>query len=322
MLIARMALETGLSQDTIVRLVRRASHMYKVYTIPKRNGVGIRVIEHPSKQLKVLQRWINVRLLSKLPVHESVFSYKRQVGIAQHAAQHTGSRFLLRIDLKDFFPSISQVAVVALLAAHRNILAPALSDADVELVSEIVCRSRRLTIGAPSSPALSNAILYEFDRDLCSYCNTRDITYTRYEDDLFFSTAIPNILTEMLGLVRDRLRHIPGLSLRVNENKSTFTSRKRKRLVTGVVITPESRLSIGRHQKRKIRSLLFQFSRNELSPQETSHLKGLVSFAMGVEPELINALRRKFGEEILTSLKRAPSVPCTSNSALVGLRHH
>jgi RNA-directed DNA polymerase len=302
-IVEQMSQETGITASAIDEIVRRASHMYRVYRIAKRSGNGLRTIEHPAPKLKTLQRWITVRLLSKLPVHEVVYSYREGRNIRDHAEVHQHGHFLLRIDLADFFPSISWRAVAALLSRYF----PQLNAADVEVILRLVCRSKRLTIGAPSSPALSNAVLYPFDVAIAAQCAPKLITYTRYADDLYFSTTIANVLADVLPLVRAELAKIRGLELRVNEAKSTFTSPKRKRLVTGLVITPDKKISIGRHQKRKIRSLMHQFIQGQLPLGLISHLKGLVAFAQNVEPPFVSGLARKYGDASLLELRKVPS---------------
>ena len=95
------------SDEDIKKLVLTAPYQYKHYKIKKRTG-GYRDIYHPTAGLKAAQRWLIANCFTNLMIHSSVFSYREGVGIRQHAMQHLHSNFLLRIDFKDFFPSIDQ----------------------------------------------------------------------------------------------------------------------------------------------------------------------------------------------------------------------
>src|SRR5438132_12615240 len=86
----------------IENLAAGAAHHYKTYYIKKRRG-GTRLIEHPSKQLKAVQRWLAANVISHFPVHLAASAYRRGFNIAQNAGRHADSRFLVRIDLYDFF---------------------------------------------------------------------------------------------------------------------------------------------------------------------------------------------------------------------------
>jgi hypothetical protein len=100
-----MSVETRLSVEYLKKVAATASYRYKVYSVPKRTG-GRRRIEHPSRELKLLQSWLADELFSALPVSEAVYSYREGRGIRQHAAAHRLKAYLLRVDIKDFFPSV------------------------------------------------------------------------------------------------------------------------------------------------------------------------------------------------------------------------
>jgi RNA-directed DNA polymerase len=302
MIINQISREIGVPEEAIRITAHRASHMYRVYNIPKRVGGGTRTIEHPAKPLKTLQRWIAVRMLSQLPVHEAVFSYRPRLGIRQHAEVHRHNRFLLRLDLRDFFPSISRRSVEDLLARHMANFRPAIDEDDVLLLTQLVCRFDRITIGAPSSPSLSNAVFFSVDVALAGHCAAQAVAYSRYADDMYFSTNEANLLTNLLPVVRATLARFNSAELRINEEKSTYTSPKRKRVVTGLVITPQGELSVGRDRKRQIRTLIHLFRTDQLPPEDVYRLKGLLSYVSSVEPAFVDSVIRKFGPEVIGRL--------------------
>jgi RNA-directed DNA polymerase len=195
MIIERMANELGVSTLYIENLARGASHAYVEYSIKKRTG-GVRTIHHPSKPLKALQRWLLFNVIQELPVHSQAVAYRKGRSILDNARAHQSSKYLLRMDLSNFFPSITQ-ADLAKYIAERPALFAGWSAADIDTFCRIVCRKSLLTIGAPTSPALSNAICYDMDTLLQALAAKHGATYTRYADDLFFSTKQPNTLRQI-----------------------------------------------------------------------------------------------------------------------------
>jgi len=301
MLIDKIASDTGLNRSFIDLVVRTASYRYKTYTIPKKKG-GYRQIDHPARELKLLQRWLLDNVIAQLPVHECAFGYRKGRNIRLHALCHVGNNFLLRVDFRDFFPSITADDILTLMGIRGpHLRGDALTAEDHEVVARLVCRRGRLTIGAPTSPAISNAVMYEFDAGWSGRCAGSGVSYTRYADDLCFSTNEPGVLSQLLGeLKADLLQRRPLLTL--NDAKTVFTSRKRHRAITGVVLTPDRKVSLGRARKRRVRTLVHLYAANRLEAKDREYLRGFVAFASSIEPEFVESLRRKFGEDLLHSL--------------------
>jgi RNA-directed DNA polymerase len=128
-------------------------------------------------------------------------------------------------------------------------------------------------------------------------CVERAITYTRYADDMFFSTLAPNILGEIPDLVATTLKTLkyPG-SLQVNASKTRHSSLKRRRRVTGLVVSTQGTISIGRRLKRRTRSLVHNF--NSLDGLEKSRLSGWLAYIRDVEPAFFNRLVVKYGKRV------------------------
>lgn len=298
MIVERISREAGVSVEALRAYMRRASHSYKRYTIPKRRG-GERIIDHPARPLKFLQRWVVRELQGKLFVHRSATAYHAGATISANAKLHAQNGFLLRIDFTNFFPSIrsSDIQRYFLDLCNRGTLG--YSKDDIDAITSIVCRFDRLTIGAPSSPLISNAIMFEFDRYFSGRAGELQCAYSRYADDIYFSTSVPGVLATILEDVREYLRNTSYPRLAINEAKVTFTSRKRRRVVTGLIITPQGELSIGRRRKRFIRGLLHRKLTCGLDAAQAEYLQGLLAFVRDVEPSYIESLRRKFGEAAL-----------------------
>ena len=156
MLIEKMATELGIPVRFVQKLANSASHEYKSYNIPKRSG-GFREIHHPSRQLKGLQRWLLTNVIDKFPVHEAATAYRKGGSIFKNAATHATSRYLLRMDFENFFPSIKSADLRAYLhrcAEHQLVELDGWTSNDTDLFCQIVLRHSALTIGAPTSPRM------------------------------------------------------------------------------------------------------------------------------------------------------------------------
>jgi len=288
------------SYRDIFRYALRASRRYRSYTIPKRTG-GSRDIIQPSKELKEYQRYIVSTLFDKFPIHNSVYSYQKGKNVKKMAINHLNARFLLRVDFRDFFPSIKGEHIRLFLKNNMNLLETSINDYDMTLINLLVCKSNKLTIGAPSSPVISNIILYDLDTFLFDKCNEMDITYTRYADDLYFSTTHPDRLKKILPLLKQYLKTF-FIRLAINEDKNIYTSKKRRQQITGLTLTTDKKLSIGRKKKRHIKSLIFKYSQQKITPEEANYLKGYMSYLYSIEPDYIDNLGKKYSNEIIHEL--------------------
>ncbi len=300
MIIEQISQGTGVSSAYISTVASTADHRYREYTVPKRTE-GERTIHHPSPELKFLQRWIVRNVLSHLPVHAAATAYKEGSSVKANASAHLTQRFLLKIDFRDFFPSILSDDVKHLLNQIPGERLQ-LTEEDKDLVTQIVCRNGRLTIGAPSSPFVSNALLYPLDSKISEFCADIGVIYSRYADDCYFSTNTPDILTRVHSNTEQILTELTHPSLTINRDKTVFTSKKRRRVVTGVVLTSDGRLSVGRKKKREISAMMHRFKLGQLEPDAVSYLKGYLAYVSSIEPEFISRLSEKYGTDLMDKL--------------------
>lgn len=305
MLIDRLQAQSGLSRSRLLHLSDTASERYKVYTIVKRDG-GRRRIAHPSRALKAIQRWINKVLILNFPVHSNATAYKKGASIRNNASIHANSRFTLRIDYRDFFPSFREDGIRRYLHSMNNGMNLRLSDEDIDFVCSVVTRHGALTIGAPSSPAITNAMMFECDSAICSLSRERNLTYTRYADDLFISSARSNGLEGVFQEVGRVTRSLEYVTLRINRQKTAYLSRRYRRSITGLVVTPDGRVSIGRSRKREIKALIHRTVSGDIKERDIERVRGLLAFALDAEPEFFEGLQRKYGREILRCILGQP----------------
>jgi len=290
-----LAAETGMPETQVSQILRTACHRYKVYKIPKRNGVGKRTIAHPSREVKRLQRLAHRLFLNKLPVHGAAHAYVTGRAIRTNAAMHLDARFVLKLDFRNFFPSIRPPHFVLHVAKH---LPGQLEQSDLDDLIPLLFwlpkhqNGLRLAIGAPTSPFISNSLVFDIDVAIADLASGIGAVYTRYADDLTFSTSIAHALDHVEDAVRSILSAAPYPKLRLNKRKTVFASMRGRRQVTGIVVTNNGALSIGRHRKRLIRAMYHRSLRGELDDGEIRRLAGLLAFANDIEPDFVERLRR------------------------------
>ncbi len=177
-LLTRLGIAVLLPQEDLMRLIRSAPHRYKVYQIPKRKPGEFRTIAQPAKEVKALQYWVMRKVLAGFPVHKAATAYRAGLSIADNAQPHARGRFLLKLDFKDFFPSIKAYDFRVFLKRRRSNL----DAAEIEALCQILFWIPKgthdfcLSIGAPSSPMLSNILMADFDRTVATLCATKRVT--------------------------------------------------------------------------------------------------------------------------------------------------
>lgn len=300
-----ISINTGLSISDILRVASNGPNRYKVFMIEKRSG-GLRKIAQPARELKHIQRSLIKILEKNLPVHESATAYRIGKSICDNASPHLSSTHLLKLDFKDFFGSIleqdfSKLCVPLLGWKEQTDIAL--------LVGLLFWRDKersglRLSIGAPSSPFLSNAMLFSFDASVAAYCATKEITYTRYADDMTFSCLSNERLHEVLIHLTRMLQAMSHPRLTLNDQKTTFVSKRFGRRVTGLTLTNEGRLSIGHEKKRQLRAAIHRFSLGKLDHDQAETLRGNLAFTQSVEASFLSSMKNKYGNEVIEQLLR------------------
>ncbi len=248
------------------------SPIYKQFGIKKSKG-GIREIASPDGQLKVIQRRLNYYLqayylcIKPAEVHGFVIHPKylgEYCNIVANAQPHTRKKHVLNIDLQDFFPSITARQV-------RDLFTSTLFEFDYQVstaLSLLTTYNSKLPTGAPTSPVISNFICLPLDSELKAFAKENRLTFTRYADDLTFSSD--NEIT------KDNLSDISNIiqqhGFRINEKKLRFKSSSRKQTVTGLVVN--EKVNIDRKLLKKVRAMIHDLTTNGLE-QAAKHHFGL-----------------------------------------------
>lgn len=295
--------ELGLGSSAAAQLIRTAPERYAHFKIPKRTG-GERSISQPASELKIVQRALIEWLLKKLPVHPAATAYSEGTSIRLNAARHAENGPIKKYDFKDFFPSLTEYAWLSY--CEKNDIcdrANAVALGRLLFMRPPSGRILRLSIGAPSSPILSNILMYQFDRLIAERVGKHYVTYTRYADDLTFSAERTGYLTSVDSILRRTIAELRTPNLRLNEGKTVTATKKFKREVTGLILTNDHRISIGRERKRELRSKIHYFKEGKLDIDQAVKLAGHMAFARDVEPEFYTRMERVYGTDTLERLK-------------------
>ncbi len=304
-ILGNMSADLLIPKDRLDYLIRSAPYRYKVYQISKRSGTGLRTIAQPAKEVKKLQYWVIKNIYPSLPVHPSATAYITGKSILNNSEVHSDKPYLLKLDFKDFFPSIKGNDFLQYSQNNENL--SLLEDDLLRLIRLLFWLPKRnndfqLSIGAPTSPFLSNAIMYRFDNEIFGYCSDKNIAYTRYADDMAFSMHDMKMRGEVLKKVKSVLASQPFPSLKLNKRKTVFGSKAHRRMVTGLILTNNGTVSLGRDRKRRIRAQIHHLMQGKLTDKEKSTLQGMLAFARSIEPDFIERMENKYEQQVIKNL--------------------
>ena len=304
-MLAELGAAMLLSLNELTALVRSAPRRYKVYTIPKRTPNKFRIIAQPAREVKALQYWAIRNILEYFPVHPSATGYRKGLNIADNVAPHVHSTFLLKLDFSDFFPSI-KARDFRLFAKTSG---RAFDEDEIEALVRILfwkpkgTNDLRLSIGAPSSPMLSNILMMKFDEEIAAGCARLGVVYTRYADDLSFSARRSASLQEVEQMVTGLCNRLNSPALTLNPEKTVRVSKRESRRVTGLVISNESLVSLGRERKRQLRAAVHHWFTGKLNSEERARLAGDLAYVNSVEPTFLVRLRERYGIDSIERIR-------------------
>lgn len=273
---------------------------YVQFRVPKRSG-GHRVIMAPKTELKAVQRRLLAELVGKLPVSEYAHGFVPGRSVKTNAAPHVDRRVVLRFDLEDFFGTVTFGRVRGYLIAMGygfdvatvvSLLATEAERQPVEVDDEICyvpVGHRYCVQGAPTSPALCNAITHKLDRRMAGLADSIGFTYTRYADDMTFSGDDEDRIGLLLRAVRDI---VEDEGFRLNDDKTAVMRSGGSQKVTGVTVNDT--LGLSRKQRRKIRAMVHRLESERVSgtadPAELDELRGKLAWVRMLNPAQADAL--------------------------------
>lgn len=291
----------------------KRKQIYNVYTIKQKNGKE-RVICDPTPLLKIIQRKILEKILNPYLTaqkKEYVTGFVPKKSIKDNANFHTKKRVIIKIDLKDFFPSISTervfIAFYKILGYNHNVS---------KSLAGLCTYKNQIPQWAPTSPALSNIVVKKLDARIYGYIKTIEkniwvnIEYSRYADDITISldkkiwSFLEKILETIIEIIEDEW-------FEVNYRKLQILWSNNRQKVTWIVVN--DRISIGREKYRFLRLLIYVIDRywfeewikkwNEWEEKQKESketlinaINGKILFLNMINPELANKLNSKWSE--------------------------
>lgn len=235
-----LAQDLGIPVRTLYAVSNDLARHYRTVELPKGDGT-VRKLSVPSPLLKTIQRRITERLLVHMPVSPYATAYRYGGSPLRNAAPHVGQPMVLNLDIYHFFDNV-------LYSAVKEAAFPAYIYAEpLRILLTMLCyHGESLPQGAPSSPAISNLILRDFDLEVGSWCKARNISYTRYCDDMTFSGDLDP--REIVSYVETTLRTY-GFFL--NRSKTRWASPGQRQAVTGLVVN--EKVSVPSAYRRQLR---------------------------------------------------------------------
>lgn len=244
------------------------ANAYRTYRIPRRNGRE-RQIEAPIPTLKFIQRLIHESLTRVYGPHPAVHGFRTERSIVTNAQNHVGRRWVLNIDLVDFFPSITRPRVYGRLVAAPYSFDPIVANLIAALSTNVFYQ---LPQGSPSSPVIANMVAAELDNDLARLCGLLGCRYTRYADDITISSSRRELAPELArypnargtgqAIIGDRLTDvIERHGFRINHRKTRLQSHWTRQMCTGLVVNRD-RVTPPKTYMRRLRSLVDHWQKN------------------------------------------------------------
>lgn len=231
---------------------------YKHFTIPKKSG-GVRDISAPVKGLKCMLTYLNVVLQAMYEPSDAAMGFVPGRSIADNAAVHVGKYYVFNTDLKDFFPSIHQARIWKVLQLKPFSLNEDLASVIAGLCCMLDANGNGvLPQGSPCSPILTNIICRQLDRRLSGLAKRFNLRYTRYADDITFSSDY-NVFHDDGEFMTEFKRIIADQHFIFNDKKTRLQKRNQRQEVTGLVVN--DKVNVVREYVRDIRNLLYIWMR-------------------------------------------------------------
>ena len=230
---------------------------YQSFDIPKKDG-SARHIYAPTGVLKTIQKKLADALYdyqksikSETNIKTNIsHAFEKEKGIITNAQIHRNKRYIICLDLKDYFESFHFGRVMGFFENNRNYK---LSHEVAVIIAQIACYNGFLPQGAPSSPVITNLISQIMDSHLLKICKKYHLDYTRYADDLTFSTNDKNFLDKKDAFIEEVSFEIESSGFSINDSKTRIVFRDSQQVVTGLIVN--KKLNVPRSYYKNTRAM-------------------------------------------------------------------
>lgn len=233
----------GIDKKYFYKVLYFRDNLYKQISIPKRNGKQ-RKLDVPELALKGMQRWILDNILYKVPVESNATGFIPSKSIISNAAPHLKKRYIVKMDIKDFFPSITFNKI-------KNIfLGLGMSESISDSLTNICTFQNQLPQGAPTSPYLANLVCIDMDKRISALCKKKKLTYTRYADDITISgdESVSWVISIVNNIAKD-------YNFYLNDDKTVILKPGDRKRVTGIIVN--EKLSVPKSISKDLRKNIY-----------------------------------------------------------------
>ena len=267
-----LAILFGYSSDFIYTLATEQHKFYRSFSIKK--GKKTRQIFAPKVGLKVIQKWFGSHLSNVIEFQPHVLGFIKGKSFADASKIHIGARWILSIDIVDFFPSINKTNVVHALISESY------SPKSAELIADLCCLNDVLTQGSPASPILSNLFMKQIDIKLVELSQQYNICLSRYADDITFSGKQDypeNLLTDLQKIFEET-------NLTLNTQKTYFAdTSKGQRLKVHGLLVKEDKIALTKGYRNKLRAYKHMIKNEKVDEKDIKRLTGHIKFSEFIE---------------------------------------
>ncbi|MBS7333402.1 MAG: retron Ec67 family RNA-directed DNA polymerase/endonuclease [Weeksellaceae bacterium] len=268
----------------------KVENLYTSFQIPKRSG-GVRTIHAPHQDLRVIQKKLADLLVKYKNIIQATNNMKLNIShgfeknksIITNARIHRNKRFVFNVDLENFFESFHFGRVKGFFEKNEHFMLP--SEIAV-IIAQICCYNRKLPQGAPTSPVITNLICNILDIRILKLAKKYKLDYSRYADDLSFSTNDKNFLNSKDDFYNELVKEIIKAGFRVNDKKSRLLFKDSRQVVTGLVVN--EKINVNRMYYKETRAMvnsLYTTGSFEINSKiaNIKQLEGRLSFINHIE---------------------------------------
>lgn len=264
-----------------------------------------RKVYRVSNKYKSYLRFLDKVVLRHLANNpDVVHSYTKGKSVLTAVTAHAKSKAFFLADIKSFFSNVTKQDVTRILTRDNAQIPISDFESHAPYCASIMTWDNAIPVGFPTSPALSNGFLYEFDNALHDFCTRNELIYTRYSDDIIISGDKKNELMKLQDTVQELLHNYASERLFVNAEKTRITHIGNKVKILGLIVTKEGNITIDSKYKRTLESLLHFYTTDKeryidllnkrLEGKEHS-LFGLLHYVKAMDPTYLEKLQRKYG---------------------------
>lgn len=257
---------------------------YEHFRVPKHSG-GYRDIYAPNDELKQLQRTVmhimrdKRHILEHNAAHGFVKGRNCKTALKVHKANE--SNWFLKLDFHNFFPSWDIPSLTRQLTYLYNFSELPIGTVTRKIV-ELSSMDGHLVQGSPLSPYLTNLAMIPFDYTMTEYAKMHGIIYTRYADDMLFSSKERKVLEEVEAFVSELIKQME-LPIELNESKTRLGSCAGRNWNLGIMYNRDHQLTVGYRNKHLMKVIIHK--KDELSLEELLRWRGVLTYYKSIEPE-------------------------------------